>query len=498
MQDPKATLPWKILLIEDDSVTRLLFKKHLQLAGYEVTVAKNGEEGLQQAMQIHPDLIISDWMMPLMDGVEVCRQVKASANLANTFFILLTSREAIADRVAGLDAGADDFLNKPVAHTELLARVRAALRLYRSQQELSQANQQLKLTLKDLQRTQAQLIHSEKMSAMGQMVAGVAHEINNPIGIIEGNLSHAKNYLTDLQGLIQLYEKYYPNHPQEIADYLQTIDWDFVNEDFPKIIESMSAGASRIHNLVLSLRNFSRLDEAELKRVDLHEGLDSTLVMLNHRLEASRVNPGIEVIKKYGNLPKVECYPKQLNQVFLNLLNNAIDALEEKRKQEKISDKTNRLATQNYVPEFSSAKNNCCAIARGYQDSPRQKVRSYQLEIPTQTQAVPCITIQTEVISTKQQQILDKVVIRIADNGTGITESVQKRMFDPFFSTKDVGKGTGLGLSISYQLIVQRHGGQIQCISEPGVGCEFVIEIPICQTLEAKHSKVLPYFENGC
>lgn len=492
MPDQTATIASKILLIEDDSVTRLLFKKHLQLAGYEVTAAKNGEEGLQQAMQFNPALIICDWMMPLMDGLEVCRQVKASAKLANTFFILLTSREAIADRVAGLDAGADDFLNKPVALSELLARVRAVLRLYRSQQELSEANQQLKLTLKDLQRTQAQLVHSEKMSSMGQMVAGVAHEINNPIGIIEGNLSHAKNYLGDLEGLMQLYDKYYPNHPKEIADYLKTIDWDFVREDFPKILESMESGASRIHNMVLSLRNFSRLDEAEFKLVDIHEGIDNTLVMLQHRLQASGKNPAIEVTKKYGNLPKVECFPKQLNQVFFNILNNAIDALKENKIQQETNYSNNKLTTQNYLQEFDLTKNICCEVAGTYQSIAQSPLRTYNLEIPTQTQEVPCITIQTEIISSQHQQIIegqqkiDKIVIRIADNGTGITQSVQKRMFDPFFSTKQVGKGTGLGLSISYQIVVQRHGGQLYCISEPGVGTEFVIEIPLCQTLESR------------
>lgn len=480
----------KILLVEDDSATRLLLKRDLQLAGYEVTAAKNGEEGLRLAMQLRPALIICDWVMPLMDGVEVCRHVKAVPELAPTFFILLTSREAIADRIEGLDAGADDFLSKPVALNELLARVRAGLRLYRAQQDLCEANQQLNLTLRDLQRTQAQLVQSEKMSSLGQLVAGVAHEINNPIGIIEGNLSHANDYLNDLLDLMQLYQKHYPNPDPEISDYAKMIDLEFITIDFPKILEAMKIGACRIRDTVLSLRNFSRLDEAEMKLVDIHEGLDSTLMMLQHRIQTSDGHPSIDVIKEYSNLPKVECYPRQLNQVFLNILNNAIDVLEYKQMPERGNFQSRGSEAQNYPlerslnefqigpPSESAAKSN--------QES---KLRARHLRMPLPTQNSPCIVIHTKFVSGQCQQTKnngeptsDKVVITIADNGPGMTESVRQRLFDPFFTTKPVGQGTGLSLSISYQIVVQRHGGQLSCISEPGQGTDFIIEIPVCQS----------------
>jgi len=489
----------KILLVEDDSATRLLLTRELHLAGYEVTVARNGEEGLRQAMELRPALIICDWVMPLMDGVEVCRHVKASPELATTFFILLTSREAIADRVEGLDAGADDFLSKPVDLNELLARVRAGLRLYRYQQDLSEANQQLSITLQDLQRTQSQLVQSEKMSSLGQMVAGVAHEINNPIGIIEGNLSHANTYLSELLELMHLYQKHYPNPAKEIEEYAETIDLEFLLTDFPKILESMEIGASRIGNIVLSLRNFSRLDEAEMKLVDLHEGLDSTLVMLQHRVQES----GVEVIKEFGNLPQVECYPRQLNQVFLNILNNAIDALEQKDMGTQGRFESRGIGTQNHPLEPSLRESpfaqqtladsrSLLYGASAANDSEGLKLRTRPLQMSLQPQDSPCITIHTELVKAQcqqttdnGQQAIDKVVIRIADNGPGMTESVRQRLFDPFFTTKQVGKGTGLGLSISYQIVVQRHGGQLYCISEPGQGTEFFIEIPVLQPPES-------------
>ncbi|HAZ45977.1 MAG TPA: hybrid sensor histidine kinase/response regulator [Cyanobacteria bacterium UBA11369] len=415
----------KILVVEDDSATRLFLKRDLQMEGYQVTVAKNGAEGLLQATQIQPALIICDWVMPLIDGMEVCRRVKADPNLATAFFILLTSRgEAIADRVAGLDAGADEFLSKPIDPNELQARVRAGLRQYNLNRQLSQANQQLSQTLQQLQQTQAQLIQSEKMSSMVQMVAGMAHEINNPITFIYGNLNHASVYIQNLLELIHLYQKHYPNPNAEIQQHAVEIDLEFVTHDLPNLLASMKTGAQRIFQIVQDLRNFSRLDEAELKLVDLHEGIDNTLQFLQHRLNYKGNNSTIKVVKEYGKLPLVECYPRQLNQVFLNILSNAIDFLTEG--QEK----------QNQSPQ-------------------------------------PTIHIRTQAIDDEGVQI------KILDNGPGMTEKIRQKLFDPFFTTKQVGKGIGMGLSISYQIVVEKHGGQLRCISTPGQGAEFIIEIPL-------------------
>ncbi|MEH1821836.1 MAG: ATP-binding protein [Nostoc sp.] len=278
----------------------------------------------------------------------------------------------------------------------------------------------------------SQLVHSEKMSSLGQLVAGVAHEINNPVNFISGNISYANQYIQDLLRLLQLYQQNYPHPATEIQKETEAIDLNFLIADLPNLLTSMTVGAERITEIVLSLRNFSRLDEAEMKAVNIHEGIDNTLMILEHRLKPKSNHLTIEVIKEYGDLPLVECYAGQLNQVFMNLLANAIDALQE-------------------------------------------SVENSEWGVEEKALSTLQIRIQTKLTSENQ------VVICIADNGIGIPEKVQKHLFEPFFTTKPIGKGTGLGLSISYQIITQKHQGKLECISAPGQGTEFVIVIPLNQ-----------------
>jgi predicted ATPase/signal transduction histidine kinase len=296
-------------------------------------------------------------------------------------------------------------------------------------QELNENNQSLEQALQELQRTQIHLIQSEKMSSLGQLVAGIAHEINNPINFIHGNINHASQYVQDLLNLVAVYRQEYPRPTPLVEEKAEEIDIDFLIKDLPKILDSMKVGSSRIRNIVLGLRNFSRVDEYEMKTVDIHEGIDNTLMILQHRLKEKSNFPKIEVIKEYGNFPKVICYPGQLNQVFMNILSNAIDALEE----------------------------------------------SFAIGDPS-FHKIGQIHIFTEVTDS------NTAIIRIVDNGSGMTKTVQQKIFDPFFTTKSVGSGTGLGLSISYQIIVDKHKGSLTCDSTLGKGTEFVIEIPMQQS----------------
>jgi signal transduction histidine kinase len=319
-------------------------------------------------------------------------------------------------------SGTDEFAKIGSAFNQMaesLEASTAAIKL--SEIALRQRGEVLETTLTQLQTTQSQLVQTEKMSSLGQMVAGIAHEVNNPINFIHGNLSHVNRYTDDLLGLVALYQEHYPQPIADIETAIEDIDLDFLRQDFPQIMSSMQMGTERVKDIVLSLRNFSRLDEAASKAVNLHEGIDSTLLILQHRFKSS-MRP-IVVTKDYGDLPLVHCYAGQINQVLMNILANALDAIAE------------HLVAQ---PDYQ-----------------------------------PGITIRTARVGD------DRVSIAIRDNGAGIPESVQQRLFDPFFTTKDVGKGTGLGLSISYQIVVDRHLGKLECRSRLGEGTEFWIELPI-------------------
>ncbi|MBO3460752.1 ATP-binding protein [Aetokthonos hydrillicola Thurmond2011] len=301
--------------------------------------------------------------------------------------------------------------------------------LQQSQIALQKHSDELETALTNLKNLQAKLVESEKMSALGILVAGIAHEINNSVNFISGNLIYANNYFQDLLRLIKLYQYYYPESVPAIQKEIKKIELDFLVEDSEHLFHSMDTGVQKICQIVGSLRNFSRLDEAEFKNTDIHQGIESTLVILNSRLKPTCKCPqGIQVIRNYGNLPLIECYPGQLNQVFMNILINAIDALEEK------------LEKQGFIVN----------------DEP----------------VIPTINIFTEILNNNQ------IIIRIIDNGPGIDDRIRSKLFDPFFTTKDVGKGTGLGLSISYKIVVELHGGQLECYSTPGLGAEFVIQIP--------------------
>lgn len=292
--------------------------------------------------------------------------------------------------------------------------------LMKSEESLRLKASDLQHALDELRQTQLHLIQSEKMSSLGQMVAGVAHEINNPVSFIYGNLQYVAQYRDDMMRLLRLYQRDYPEPNAEINAVLKEVDFDFLQQDFPEVIQSMEEGTTRIRDIVKSLRTFSRLDEAALKEVDVHAGLDSTLTILGNRLKVNPNSSGIKIVRRYGSLPVIECYAGQINQVFMNVLINAIDAL-----------------------ELSS-------------------------------EAVdPTITITTQVIDSRW------ISIMIADNGPGIPEAIVNRLFEPFFTTKDVGSGTGLGLSISYQIVTETHGGYLGCESIPGRGAIFSIKLPI-------------------
>lgn len=412
-----------ILVVDDNPTNIQVLFDVLSEMGYRVAIAKSGEAALQRLQSYQPDIILLDVMMPGIDGFETCQRLKADLATCNIPVIFMTALSDPIDKVKGLSLGAVDYITKPVQHEEALARIRVHLQLSTTQKQLEQRTNELTQTLADLEQSQLHLLQSEKMSALGQLVAGIAHEINNPVNFIAGNLQPAKDHVQDVMKLLELYQEYHPQPHANVQAWMDEVDIDYIKEDLLKLLQSMQIGSDRIRQLVLSLRNFSRLDEAELKAVDIHEGIDNTLLILQHRLKANADYPAIQVIRDYAQLPLVECYSSQLNQVFMNIISNAIDAIEEH--QQKNSRSSNAT-----------------------------------------------ITIRTSISDSNW------VNISIIDTGSGITEDTKAKIFDPFFTTKSIGKGTGLGLPISYQIIAEKHHGKIDCYSTPGKGTEFVVRIP--------------------
>ncbi|MDX2229887.1 MAG: ATP-binding protein [Leptolyngbyaceae cyanobacterium bins.349] len=425
---PSPTPPLTVLLVDDQAtVNEAVYAMLAAEPNLVYHYCSSAAAALQQAIALAPTVILQDLIMPDTDGMTLVQQFRAHPETSDIPIIMLSTNDDPATKAAAFAIGVNDYLVKLPAQIELVARVRYHSRAYLNRQAhtaalVAQAHaKELEQTLAELHRTQTQLIQTEKLSSLGQMLAGVAHEINNPIGFIFGNLTYIDTYVQDLLHLMKLYQDYYPEPANDIQTYLEEIDFDFIQEDLLNTLRSTRVGVERIVQIVLSLRNFSRHDHTEMKPSNIHEGIDSTLLILGHRLKQ-----GIEVIKNYGELPLIHCYQAQLNQVFMNILNNAIDALMEQDQMDK------HIAIQTFCSTADSSSSNKPS----------------------------------------------RIEIRIQDNGPGMTYEVQEKLFHPFFTTKPVGKGTGLGLSICQQ-IIKNHQGSLRVVSNLGHGTEFIIQLPI-------------------
>ncbi len=437
-----------ILIVDDNQNNLKVLCDAIADSGWEILVALDGESAVEQAEYAQPDLILLDVMMSGMDGFETCDKLKSNSTTSEIPIIFMTALSDTIDKVKGLSIGGVDYITKPFHTEEVLARINIHLKLYSLGKQLEEQKRELEkrvaertneLTqaVKDLKQSQLQLVQSEKMSTLGQLVASVAHEINNPVGFITGNLSHLADYTSKLINHLQMYRQFYPKPDAEIDKNAQQIYLDDLMKETPEIISSMEVGIDRIFNISTSLKNFSRSDTSSKVEFDIHEGINSTLMILKHRLKVNKKHPSIEIIKKYGDLPLVSCYPGQINQVFMNIIANAIDALEES------------VADLGLNLENNQKKNHNLSIT----------------------------------ITTMIEQDNNCVKISIQDNGLGMDVETKEKIFEQFFTTKAVGKGTGLGLSISCQIIEEKHQGKISCISSLGEGTEFIVEIPIDNNL---------------
>ncbi|MEH2067128.1 MAG: response regulator [Nostoc sp.] len=477
-----------ILVVDDTPDNLRLLSAMLTAQGFEVRKALNGKMALTACQMVLPDVILLDINMPGMDGYQVCQQLKADDKTCEIPVIFISALDDVVDKAKAFDVGGVDYIAKPFHGAEVVLRIENQINLRLLQVKLQEKNFLLQEALDNLRSVQVQQIQNEKMVALGQLVAGIAHEINNPISFIYGNLQYAGQYVQDLVDIIQVYQQEYPKPTPKVQQIAQDIDLNFVINDLQKLIGAMNRGSNRIREIVLALQNFSRHDESQIKGVNIHEGIENTLVMLQHRLKETADRPAIVVVKDYGNLPPVNCYASELNQVFIHLLNNAIDALEkgvgnskmplEIRGNGESGDEELGRGEESTKEEFSSLLRTPSpmphdASSHKSPDPPMRLAPPYS--IPNGLLPTPEIRIYTQMTNSHT------VKIAIADNGCGIEESLRSRLFDPFFTTKPVGKGSGLGLSISYQIIVQKHRGEITCTSSAGQGAEFAIEIPIKQ-----------------
>ena len=432
----------KILVVDDVPANLEVISESLSDENHDIFTALSGERALKQ-LQKHPvDLILLDVQMPGIDGFETCQQIKANPQTANIPIIFITALSDTDSIVKAFSLGASDYISKPFREPELLARVRTHLQVQRLTQNLeaqvAERTAKWQAAAQDLQASKLQLVQHEKMSALGNLVAGVAHEINNPIGFLNGSVKNAQVYLRDLVEHLALYKEHYPQPVEAVQENAEDIDLEYDCEDFSSILASMTNAMNRIKAISTSLRTFSRADTEHKISADLHQGLESTLLILKYRLKASEHRPAINVIKEYGELPMVDCFPGQLNQVFMNLLANAIDVFDE-------------AAQQSSSAELKEIVQN--------------------------------ITIVTDICPEQTS-----VNIRIRDNGKGMTAAVKTRIFDHLFTTKAVGQGTGLGLAIAHQIIIETHGGALSVQSEPGEGTEFLIRLPIAQQTQKLRS----------
>lgn len=432
-----------IVAIDDNPTNLQVLVEILTSVGYQVRPIMESNLALRSVRQNPPDLILLDILMPELDGYEICQRLKADEQTQHIPILFISALNETIDKVKAFQCGGVDFITKPFQTQEVLVRIEHQLRgqeQERKLQELAQKERdkatKLEIALSQLQQTQAQLIHTKKMLSLGNIVAGLAHEINNPINFISGNINHACGYFQDLLFLVQRYKEVYPEPHPKIVEIEEEIELDFMVEDWQNLMTSIQGGADRISQLILSLRRFSRLDESQVKSSDLNEEIDNILTLVQHQLKSANDRPDIQVIKHYNPLPKIECYASQINQVLMSLIGNAIEAIDAKYRNQKET----------------------------------------ILEIPT-------LNIRTEILPHRANSLSTShyVTISISDNGCGMTPEIQERIFDPFFTTKPVGSGIGLGLAISHQIVVETHKGNLRCVSTPGKGTQMIVEIPIAQ-----------------